>query len=200
MAENKIPTSSALFIAEYIGPEALRREIVSQLRSGDADDETIAFLADLFDPSSEAKYKINILYRKEGSETQRQERNDFLCELTDIYRSMKNNKHFVNHAAKELEKKEKEKREKSSNDVGKITKISSLRKRVKRYEAEVIKRAKELDELDAETKQQWHYDICIKACDINEAISQARRELGASAKHTIRVFKEIHSKGESDSN
>ena len=129
MAENKIPTSSALSIAEYIGPEALRSEIVSQLRSGDADDETIAFLADLFDPSSEAKYKINILYRKEGSETQRKKRRESIMRLAEIYRKMKKPDNFVNHAEM-----------KTGLDAATI----------RRYRKEVMELAKTLDDLDTQ--------------------------------------------------
>lgn len=88
-----------LRIAESEGPEALRASIIGLLRSGTTNTEILSYIADLFDPASNAKCKVEITYRKEGAEKQRRQRSENLIRLTEIYRGMKNVDNFKNHAA-----------------------------------------------------------------------------------------------------
>jgi len=119
-----------LQIAEDEGKDALREAIIAQLRSGHANAATLAYLADLFDPASDAKCQVEINYRKEGSEKQRRQRSETIIRLTKIYRSMKNNTNFKNHAAT-------------------LTGLDP--KTIGRYENDVVALAAELDASDEES-------------------------------------------------
>jgi hypothetical protein len=155
--------------------DKLREEIIRILRSDNPGRNALAYISDMFDPTSNTAYKIEKFNRrKEGNPQQRKQGEKTLHRLVAIRRQLKNPANFVGHAAML-----------TGHDP----------KTIRDYKSDVEKRIADEDANEADFRESVHQErltlfkeICLDAPDEPTAAARAKRILGVPEEETLAIL------------